>query len=83
MLFEDAALSRLNKAKDANVFTFSKQDYNVSPELYVTENFTDNKKVVATNPQQQNYYWGKQRAGKLHQQERQANAGGPVLSCQL
>ncbi|AXY77389.1 S9 family peptidase [Paraflavitalea soli] len=59
LLFEDATIFRLSKAKDANVFTYSKQDYNISPELYVTENFTDNKKIVATNPQQQNYYWGK------------------------
>jgi dipeptidyl aminopeptidase/acylaminoacyl peptidase len=59
LLFEDATLSRLNKAKDANVFTYSKQDFNISPELYATENFSDNKKIVATNPQQQNYYWGK------------------------
>lgn len=59
LLFEDATIFRLNKAKDASVFTYAKQDFNVSPELYATENFTDNKKIVATNPQQQNYYWGK------------------------
>lgn len=59
LLFEDAYLSRLVKAKDANVFTYSKQDYHISPELFVTENFTDSKEVIATNPQQKNYYWGK------------------------
>jgi dipeptidyl aminopeptidase/acylaminoacyl peptidase len=59
LLFEDATLTRLNKAKDASVFTYAKQDFNVSPELYATESFTDSKKIAATNPQQQNYYWGK------------------------
>ncbi|WP_276485368.1 alpha/beta hydrolase family protein [Paraflavitalea pollutisoli] len=59
LVFEDATVYRLIKAKDANVFSYTKMDYNVSPELYVTENFTANKKVVATNPQQQNFYWGK------------------------
>lgn len=59
LLYDDAIFSRLNKAKDAAVFTYSKQDFNISPELYATENFTDNKRVAITNPQQQNYYWGK------------------------
>lgn len=59
LLFEDAYINRLTKAKDANIFTYSKQDYHISPELYATETFTDDKKIAATNLQQQNYYWGK------------------------
>jgi dipeptidyl aminopeptidase/acylaminoacyl peptidase len=59
LVFEDDMVNRLIKAKDANVYTYVRQDYNVSPELYTTENFDSSKKVAATNPQQQNYYWGK------------------------
>ncbi len=59
LIFEDMSIGRLVKAKDANTFTFTKADYNISPELYSTDNFTNAVKLVATNPQQQNYYWGK------------------------
>ena len=59
LLFEDMYVNRLVKAKDANAFLYVKQDYSRSPALYVTDDFTTVKQVVATNPQQQNYYWGK------------------------
>ena len=59
LLMEDAQLGRMQKAKDANSFTYVKQDYQHSPTLMVTDNFKEVKQVVATNPQQQDYYWGK------------------------
>ena len=59
LIFESLSVSRLTKAKDANTFTYVKQDYNLSPELYAGDNFTNDKKITGTNPQQQNYYWGK------------------------
>ncbi len=59
LIFEDMSISRLAKAKDANVFSYVKQDYHVSPELYAGDNFHTDKKIVSTNPQQQNYYWGR------------------------
>ncbi|SKA02197.1 S9 family peptidase [Sediminibacterium ginsengisoli] len=59
LMFEPLSISRLIKAKDSDVFSYVKQDYNLSPELYVTDNFAGEKKVAATNPQQDNYYWGK------------------------
>jgi dipeptidyl aminopeptidase/acylaminoacyl peptidase len=59
LVFEDLAVGRITKAKDANAFLYVKQDYNLSPELYVTDNFGNDKKVTGTNPQQNNYYWGK------------------------
>lgn len=59
LLFENLNISRLTKAKDANVFSYIKQDYNLSPEIYVTENFSNDKMITGTNPQQQDYYWGK------------------------
>ncbi len=59
LIFEDAQVSRLIKAKDANSFSYTKQDFDRSPSLYVTDNFSDAKQLVATNPQQNDYYWGK------------------------
>lgn len=59
LIFDDLAVGRLAKAKDANTFTFTKADYNISPELYVSDNFVTTEKVASTNPQQQDYYWGK------------------------
>jgi dipeptidyl aminopeptidase/acylaminoacyl peptidase len=59
MIFEDALVNRLVKAKDANVYAYVKQDYDKSPSLYVAANSTNEQLVASTNPQQQNYYWGK------------------------
>lgn len=59
LIFDDYAIGRLAKAKDAGTFIYTKSDYNISPELYVTGNFVQADKLVATNPQQQDYYWGK------------------------
>lgn len=59
LIFEDMQVSRLQKAKDAGTFVYVKSDYHISPELYATDNFSNASKLVATNPQQQNYYWGK------------------------
>jgi dipeptidyl aminopeptidase/acylaminoacyl peptidase len=59
LIFEDMSVGRLVKAKDAGSFTYIKSDYHISPELYATDNFSNTTKLLATNPQQQNYYWGK------------------------
>lgn len=74
LIFEDAQVSRLVKAKDAPTFTYIKQDYDEAPSLHVTDNFSGAREVLATNPQQQQYHWGKSelvsftnRAGKKMQ----------------
>ena len=59
LIFEDALVNRLIKAKDANSFSYVKQDYDKSPSLFVTNNFTDAKQVAVTNAQQKDYNWGK------------------------
>ncbi|TAH07432.1 MAG: S9 family peptidase [Sphingobacteriia bacterium] len=61
LIFEDLQINRLAKAKDASVFSYVKQDYDLSPEWYVSDNFTNAQKAATTNPQQQNYYWGKSK----------------------
>ena len=59
LIYEDMLINRLVKAKDANSFLFVKQDFDQSPSLFVADNFSNPKQVLATNPQQENYYWGK------------------------
>jgi len=59
LIYDDLLINRLAKAKDANAFIYVKQDYHVSPTLYATDDFISEKIIVSTNPQQQNYYWGK------------------------
>lgn len=61
LIFEDLQVNRLAKAQDASVFSYIKQDYDLSPELYISDNFTKEQKAATTNPQQQNYYWGKSK----------------------
>ncbi|MFY9464906.1 MAG: prolyl oligopeptidase family serine peptidase [Sediminibacterium sp.] len=61
LFFDNLMVSRLVKAKDANTFSYVKQDYDLSPELFVTDHFMGEKKAAVTNPQQQNYYWGKSK----------------------
>lgn len=59
LIYEDAQVGRLVKAKDANIFSYVKQDFDKSPVLFVSDNFSAEKPVLSTNPQQKNYYWGK------------------------
>lgn len=59
LIFEDMMITRIAKAKEANTFTYVKQDYHISPQLFATDNFNGEKNIVSTNPQQQNYFWGK------------------------
>ncbi|HVF97216.1 MAG TPA: prolyl oligopeptidase family serine peptidase [Flavisolibacter sp.] len=59
LLFEDDMVNRLVKAKDAPAFLYVKQDFDQPPSLYATDNFSNATQVVATNPQQKDFYWGK------------------------
>lgn len=59
LIYENLSVGRITKATEANSFSFVKQDYNLSPELYATDDFSSNKKVTGTNPQQLDFYWGK------------------------
>ena len=55
----DFALGYLNKAKDANVITYTKGNFVESNNLWVTKDmFRSSKKLTAANPQQANYNWG-------------------------
>ncbi len=59
LVFENMLVNRLMKAKDANTYLYMKQDYDQSPVLYATSDFSNARQVVATNPQQAGYHWGR------------------------
>lgn len=59
LIYENLSVGRITKATEANSFSYVKQDYNLSPELYVTDDFSNQKKITGTNPQQNDYFWGK------------------------
>lgn len=55
----DFALGYLNKAKDANVITYTKGNFVESTNLWVTDNlFKTSRKLTNSNPQQADYNWG-------------------------
>jgi dipeptidyl aminopeptidase/acylaminoacyl peptidase len=59
LIYEGLMINRLIKAKDANTFSYIKQDYNLSPEIFAGDHFSNDQMITGTNPQQANYYWGK------------------------
>ncbi|HMK20430.1 MAG TPA: prolyl oligopeptidase family serine peptidase [Chitinophagaceae bacterium] len=68
------SIGQLAKAKDADVFIFTKENYKESPNLFVSENLSDRSyfnagesmidnvistiKLSSLNPQQKSYNWG-------------------------
>ena len=61
MLFVDKGVSRLAKAKDADVSMFVQQTYEESPNLFLaTGSLAGAKQVSNTNAFQSEYLWGKQ-----------------------
>jgi dipeptidyl aminopeptidase/acylaminoacyl peptidase len=57
---EDASLSGLQKAKDADRFIFRKSTYNDFPDLWTSDSdMSEAVKISDANPQQDDYYWGR------------------------
>lgn len=55
----DKSLNRLRKAKNANVFIFTKSSFSEYPNLWISDtNFQNMKQVTDINPQQKEYLWG-------------------------
>ena len=55
----DFKTGRVIKAKDSNLFLFTKETFKDYPDYYATDNaFKSVKQVTFTNPQQKEYLWG-------------------------
>ena len=58
---EDRLIKFIQKAKNSNTYIFSKEAYDVFPDLWSCSdsNFSKMKKVTDVNPMMADYYWGK------------------------
>ncbi|MES2277422.1 MAG: prolyl oligopeptidase family serine peptidase [Bacteroidota bacterium] len=54
----DYNISALQKAKESDVFIYSKQNYQHSPDLYTSTDLKKEVQLSAINPQQSQYNWG-------------------------
>lgn len=60
LIWEDARVSRLSKAENADKFAYSMETFSDSPDFFVTSSkFNKVKQVSETNPFQKDYAWGK------------------------
>ncbi len=58
LIWEDANINRLTKAKNAPVFYFTKENFNTPTEYYVTnKNLSNPEKVTENAPQASEYAW--------------------------
>ncbi|MFC1555566.1 prolyl oligopeptidase family serine peptidase [candidate division KSB1 bacterium] len=60
LVWEEASVSGLMKAKEADVYAITIQDFDDSPDYFITdEDFTDKKQITETNQFQKDYAWGR------------------------
>jgi dipeptidyl aminopeptidase/acylaminoacyl peptidase len=60
LVFADKSIGALGKAKDADVYVHTVQDYDDSPDVFVSDaSLTNAKQVTNTNAFQSDYAWGK------------------------
>jgi dipeptidyl aminopeptidase/acylaminoacyl peptidase len=52
------AYSTLQKAKNSDVYIYTKQSYVQSPDLFVSDNLSKETRLSTINPQQAQYNWG-------------------------
>lgn len=50
--------SRVNTTEDAGHYIYTKENYTLSPDLYVSKDFKNETKLSALNPHQADYNWG-------------------------
>jgi dienelactone hydrolase len=58
VIMGDYAISALQKAKQADVFIYTKQSYTHSPDIYASTDLKKETQLSAINPQQADYNWG-------------------------
>jgi dipeptidyl aminopeptidase/acylaminoacyl peptidase len=60
LIWLDKNVTRLAKAKEADVYSYSSEDFDDSPDVFVgTATLKEAKQVTKTNPFQSNYAWGR------------------------
>jgi dipeptidyl aminopeptidase/acylaminoacyl peptidase len=57
--YDNFSINGIEKAEEADVFVFRKQNFSTYPDLYLTDkNFKTEKKISGINPQQKDFAWG-------------------------
>jgi dipeptidyl aminopeptidase/acylaminoacyl peptidase len=60
LLWDDAAFGSLMKAKNADVFLYTRETHKDYPDFYVADkNLRDGKRLTRANPQQDKFLWSK------------------------
>jgi dipeptidyl aminopeptidase/acylaminoacyl peptidase len=59
LILADASIGGLTRAESADVYMFTRQRYDESPNLYLGSDVTTAKKITDTNPFQKDYAWSK------------------------
>ena len=59
LIFEDARLTRLQRADSADVFAFTRERFDDSPDWFVGGDLASARQLSATNPFQKDYAWGR------------------------
>jgi dienelactone hydrolase len=60
LVYEDRSIGRLMRAEDADVFCYTAQTYDDSPDLFIAgADLDDARQVTETNPFQDEYLWGR------------------------
>jgi len=59
LVFDHYSYDNLKKAKNQDVFLFTRENYQTFPDLWITKNnFTTQSKLTNANNQQKDYWWG-------------------------
>ena len=58
-IIDKKTFSVINKAKNADVYVYTKEDFSTTPDLWVTADLWKNEKQLSRiNPQMEEYFWG-------------------------
>ncbi len=59
IIAKDFVITRYQKARDVDVFTFRKENFNTYPDLYLTgDSFSNSTQITKLNPHQKDFKWG-------------------------
>ena len=59
LLFAEESITGLTRAEEADVYAYTRQDFDDSPDLFIGgPELTDARQITATNPFQADYAWG-------------------------
>ena len=58
VIWDKYAFGGVKEAKDASIYIYTKANYENSPDLFISNDFVNETRLSAINPQQKGYLWG-------------------------